>query len=72
MLLQPYLSIDAYSMASITEEQAESLQKMAEELPRTLAYIEGKDFDKSEKSETENLPDILTRYFLKSYLRQAL
>ena len=70
MLLQPYLSIDAYSMASITEEQAESLQKMAEELPRTLAYIDGKDFDKSDKSETENLPDILTRYFLK--FRQAL
>lgn len=72
MLLQPYLSIDAYSMASVTDEQAESLQKMAEELPRTLAYIDGKDFDKSDKSETENLPDILTRYFLKSYLRQAL
>ena len=72
MLLQPYLSIDTYSMASITEEQAKSLQKMAEQLPRTLAYIDGKDFDKSDKSETENLPDILTRYFLKSYLRQAL
>lgn len=72
MLLQPYLSIDTYSMASITEKQAEILQKMAEELPRTLAYIDGKDFDKSDKSETENLPDILTRYFLKSYLRQAL
>lgn len=72
MLLQPYLSIDNYSMAYITAEQEKILIKISEELPRLLSYIDGKDFDKSKKSETDKLSDVLTDYFLKSYLRQAL
>ena len=72
MLLQPYMTIDTYSMASITKEQEKKLQEIAENLPRLLAYIDGKDFDKSDKAETEKLPCILTRYFLKSYLHQVL
>ena len=72
MILQPFMTIDTYSMASITDSQEKKLKDIAEQLPRLLAYIDGKDFDKSEKSETEKLPGILTRYFLKSYLRQVL
>lgn len=72
MILQPFMTIDTYSMASITGEQERKMKEIAEQLPRLLAYIDGKDFDKSEKSETEKLPGILTRYFLKSYLHQVL
>ena len=72
MILQPFMTIDTYSMASITGEQEKAMKEIAEQLPRLLAYIDGKDFDKSNKSETEKLPGILTRYFLKSYLHQVL
>ena len=72
MLIQPFMSIDDQAMAALTSQQVESLEKMAEELPRLLAYIDGKDYDHTPKEETNKLADVLSEYFLKSYLRSIL
>ncbi len=72
MLLQPFISIDSYSMSVITAEQEKKLAEIAEKLPKLLSQLDGKDFDKSKKNDIEKLPEILTEYFLKSYIFQAL
>lgn len=72
MIVQPFLSIDNFSMAAITKEQEKALFDIAEELPKTLSSLDGKDYDKSPKDKTEKLTTILTEYFLKSYIKQSL
>lgn len=72
MIIQPFLSIDSYSMATLTDDQEEGLEGIAEKLPRLLASLDGKDYDKSPKEETEKLTTILTEYFLKAYIKQSL
>lgn len=72
MIIQPYMTIDNYSMAVLTEEQVKVLTELAAELPRLLAYVDGKDYDKSPVEETQKLNDILCEYFLKSYLKTIL
>ena len=72
MILQPYMTIDNYSMAVLTEEQVKFLMELAAELPRLLTYVDGKDYDKSPAEETQKLNDILCEYFLKSYLKTIL
>lgn len=72
MIIQPFLSIDNFSMAALTKDQEKVLSDIAEKLPRTLSSLDGKDYDKSSKEETEKLTTILTEYFLKSYIKQSL
>ena len=72
MIIQPFLSIDNYAMATITEEQEECLNSIAEKLPRTLSSLDGKDYDKSSKEETEKLTSVLTEYFVRAYIKQSL
>jgi len=72
MIIQPFLSIDNYAMATITEEQEECLNSIAEKLPRTLSSLDGKDYDKSSKEETEKLTSVLTEYFIRTYIKQSL
>ena len=72
MLLQPFMTIDMYSMAAITPEQEKSLIEISKNLPKYLAYIDGKDFNKSDSKEKNKLTEILTKYFLRSYLHQLL
>ena len=48
MLLQPFMTIDMYSMAAITPEQEKSLTEISKNLSKYLAYIDGKDFNKSD------------------------
>jgi len=72
MIIQPYMTIDNYSMAVLTEQQVKVLMELAAELPRLLAYVDGKDYDRSPVEETEKLNDILCEYFLKSYLKSIL
>ena len=72
MIIQPFLSIDNYAMATITEEQEECLNGIAEKLPRTLSSLDGKDYDKSSKEETEKLTSVLTEYFIRAYIKQSL
>lgn len=72
MLIQPFMTIDNYATAAMTTQQIESLTKIAEELPILLAYIDGKDYDRTPKENTEKLSDILSEYFLKSHLKSIL
>lgn len=72
LLIQPFLALDNYATAALTDQQIETLNQLAEELPRLLAYVDGKDYDLSPKEETEKLSTVLSEYFLKSYLKSIL
>lgn len=72
MVIQPYMAIDNYAAAALTSQQTETLTEMAEKLPEMLAYIDGKDYDKSPKETTGKLAEILSGYFLTTYLRSIL
>ncbi len=72
MVIQPYMAIDNYSAAALTTQQTETLTDMAEELPKMLAYIDGKDYDMSPKETTGKLAEILSGYFLTTYLKSIL
>lgn len=72
MIIQPFMTIDADGMAVMTENQVTMLTAMAAELPQLLAYIDGKDYEKSPKEETAKLQGILSEYLLKAYLKNIL
>jgi len=72
LLIQPFLTLDNYATAALTDQQVETLTRLAEELPRLLAYIDGKDYEHSSKEETAKLTSVLSEYFLKSYLKSIL
>ena len=72
LLIQPFLALDNYATAALTDQQIETLNRLAEELPRLLAYVDGKDYDSSPKEETDKLSTVLSEYFLKSYLKSIL
>lgn len=69
MLIQPYMSLDSYSIAALTDDQREDLQEISKELPTLLNRLDGK----SEKDNNSNhLTTVLANYFLKSYLSSTL
>lgn len=72
MIIQPFMTIDSDAMALLNDQQISQLSEMASELPRLLTYVDGKDYDKSPKEETEKLEGVLSDYFLKSYLKSIL
>ena len=72
MLMQPFMTIDNYAMALLTENQIKTLTDTAKDLPRLFAYIDDKDYDKSPKEETEKLERVLNDYLLKTYLNSVL
>lgn len=72
LLIQPFLALDNYATAALTEQQIQTLTQLAEELPRLLAYVDGKDYEHSPKEETDKLSTVLSEYFLKSYLKSIL
>lgn len=72
MVIQPFMTIDSYAMAILTDKQLQTLSEMAEELPRLLTYVDGKDYNNSPKEETEKLNGVLSEYFLKTYLKSIL
>ena len=72
LLLQPYLTIDNYATSVLSGKQLATLTKIADELPELLAYVDGKDYEHSPKEETEKLANVLSEYFLKSYLTSVL
>lgn len=69
MIIQPYMTIDNYGMALLTDKQGEILGKLADELPRLLAYVDGKDYDKTPKEERRRLSKILSDYFLNAFIK---
>lgn len=72
MIIQPFMTIDSEAMAMLTDQQVIMLTEMAAELPKLLAYVDGKDYEKSPKEETDKLEGVLSEYLLKSYLKSVL
>lgn len=72
MIIQPFMTIDNEAMGMLTDQQVVTLTEMATELPQLLAYVDGKDFDKSPKEETSKLQGILSEYLLNTYLKSIL
>lgn len=68
MIIQPFMTIDNYGLALLTDKQQRSMGKVADELPELLSYVEGKDFKKTPKEEQKRLRKILADYFLKTFV----
>ena len=69
MLIQPYVSIDEYSTAALTEKQREELMIISKELPTLLTRL---DNQKKTKEQEDKLVNTLSDYFLKSYISSTL
>ena len=69
MLIQPFMSIDNYSMASLTADQEESFLRLAEELPSLFAYLDGTP---EGSDDLNKMKEILSDFFLSSYLKSVL
>ena len=69
MLIQPFMSIDNYSMASLTTDQEESFLRLAEELPSLFAYLDGTP---EGSDDLNKMKEILSDFFLSSYLKSVL
>lgn len=72
MIIQPFMTIDNFAMATLSDKQLQAMSQMAEELPRLLTYVDGNDYDNSPKEVTDKLAGVLSEYFLKSYLKSIL
>ena len=51
MLIQPYVSIDEYSTAALTEKQREELMIISKELPTLLTRLDNQKKDKRNKED---------------------
>lgn len=69
MLIQPFMAIDDYSTAVLTDNQREELLGFTEDLPSLLGRL---DVQKQSDKELKELTDVLAKYFLKSYLSTTL
>lgn len=69
MLIQPFMSIDNYSMAALTEDQEKQLLQLAEELPVLIAYLDGTSDDPKDLKKTT---EVLSEFFLSNYLKSCI
>ena len=69
MLIQPFMAIDDYSAAVLTKEQGEQLLSLSDDLPGLLERLDAK---KHVQDKENNLTEVLSDYFLKSYLSSIL
>lgn len=69
MLIQPFMAIDDYSAAVLTEEQREQLLALSDDLPGLLDRLDARKHVRDKKN---NLTEVLSEYFLKSYLSSIL
>lgn len=69
MLIQPFMSIDRYSMASLTDRQEKALLHLADELPTLFACL---DNTPNSDKELQKLNEVLSDFFLSSYLKSSL
>ena len=72
MIIQPFISIDSYAMATLTDKQAKMLTSMADELPRMLTFLDGIDDGKTDAEDKEKMTNVLCSYFLNAYLNSIL
>jgi len=68
MLIQPFLSLDSYSVATLTNEQKKSLLTLSEDLPALLSKID----DRQSKEEQAKMISVLANYFLKTFITSTL
>ena len=69
MIVQPFIAIDDYSTALLTEEQKRDIMNMATSLSETLAKMEGKDYAQTTQEENMKLDEVLSKFILDSFLR---
>ena len=69
MLIQPFMAIDDYSAAVLTEEQREQFLALSDDLPGLLERLDAR---KHVRDKENNLTEVLSEYFLKSYLSSIL
>lgn len=69
MLIQPFMAIDDYSATVLTEEQREQLLALSDDLPGLLERLDAR---KHVRDKENNLTEVLSEYFLKSYLSSIL
>lgn len=67
--IQPFMAIDDYSAAVLTEEQREQLLALSDDLPGLLERLDAR---KHVRDKENNLTEVLSEYFLKSYLSSIL
>lgn len=65
MIIQPFLTLDEYSCAMLTDDQRKILLQISDELPELLNRIDDKN---NNKNNAEMISKVLTNYFLKSYI----
>lgn len=69
MLLQPFITIDNYSFACLTDDQMDELEDIAKHMPDYLTFLDGEN---STEEQRKNLVNILSNYFLKNYLMTTI
>lgn len=69
MLIQPFMAIDDYSTAALTEEQRKQLLDISNELPQLLNKLE---VEKQSKEEEDKFTETLSQYFMKTFLSTSL
>lgn len=69
MLIQPFLALDSYSVATLTNDQKKALLDLSSKLPDLLART---DEDQSSKEAQAKMIGILSNYFLKSFINSSL
>ena len=69
MLVQPFMAIDDYSTAVLTDRQRSQLLDLTDELPSLLDKLEN---EKSNANDKAKLSEALAKYFLKAYLSTNL
>lgn len=69
MLVQPFMAIDDYSTAVLTDSQRSQLLDLTDELPSLLDKLEN---EKSNANDKAKLSEALAKYFLKAYLSTNL
>lgn len=69
MLIQPFMAIDDYSTSALTKEQKKELLEISKYIPSLLSKL---DLQKQSKEEEDKFTEVLSQYFLKSYLSTTL
>ena len=70
MLIQPMMTLDNYSLTCLSNDQAEQILRIADKLPEYICYLDGNT--KEAKKDADKLTDLLSKYFLRSYLKNLV
>ena len=68
MLIQPVSAMTVENVTALTDDQQKQLRRLARELPKLLATLDGKNTDIMRKQELQKLDRALAEYILKTHL----